>query len=309
MSIPAISTSSPLLSTSMYGPGGKHPIFPKVSPGWRIDNNYQIRCKLQYNMDTTPSPECYSSNRGPVVIQENHLTIRLATTRVPKAYETSPPFYSITLTAAQRQTGPAPRLGIQEESEIWGEDGLDQMHRVVIGKCLGQVRGHFMFPCWACDGVCDSACDHRLCSYGIMKVDRALLHPLFNQASIPELPLLAFQMNEFWRSIPIERHLRLAIAYPPGYQCDMTTWYEFYPPIAVFMTEMEAEYVRAEQRRRGWIVENDRERQQRLMEESRMERRFAHHALRLAKVIAEACQAAYLERTYRHFLRAVGGRA
>lgn len=257
----------------------------------------------------TPTfPECYSPNRHPVVIQKNHLSIRLATTQVPKTYKTLWPFYSITLTAVQRQPEPAPCLGIQGKSEIWVEDGLDQMHRLVIGKCLGQTRGHFMFPCWACDGVCDSAYDHRLCPYGIMKVDRALLHPNFDQAGVPELPLLAFQMNEFWRSIPIDRHLRLALAYPPGYQRDITTWYEFYPPAAVFTTEMEAAYVRAEQRRRGWIIEDDEERERRLREESRVERRLAHHALRLAKVVAEACQAEYMERTYRRFLRAVGVR-
>ncbi|EIM83151.1 uncharacterized protein STEHIDRAFT_114152 [Stereum hirsutum FP-91666 SS1] len=261
----------------MYGPGGKHAIFPVVSPNWRVNNAYLDR----------------------FLVQEGYLSITLGTDHLPKAYKTNPPFYSITITATQRQPRPAPRLGILGKCEIWGEDGLDQLRRVV-------VRGHFMFPCWACDGVCDSAYDHRNCPYGIMKVDPALLHPRFDKAGVPETPFFAYQMNEIWQSIPNERHLRLTLAYPPGYQRDITTWYQYYPPTAVFTTEMEAEYVRAEQRRRGWVTEDDGERRHRLIEESREERKLAHRAVRLARLVAETCQAKYMERTYHRFLRSIG---
>lgn len=221
---------------------------------------------------------------------------------MPQAYKHTWPFYSITLTAVQRQPAPVPKLGIRAKREIWAEDGLDRLRRIVVGECLGQVQGHFMFPCWACEGVCDGAYDHHGCPYGIMKVEQALLHPLFNYATVPELPSFTYHINELWRDIPSERHLRLALVYPPGYQSDITTWYQYYPPIAIFTTEVEAQYAHKERLRRGFTTVDHEERMHLLQRESQEERRLAHRALRLAKLVAEACQAVYRERTYRRLL-------
>lgn len=157
-----------------------------------------------------------------------------------RTYERAPPHYSVTLTAVQRQRPPIASLGVNENNELWTEDGDGHLRRIVVGGCQGQVQGHFFFPCWGCKGVCDSVYEHHNCPYGVLKVEQALLHPSFNQDAFPENPELAYQLGEIWQDINPQYHLRLSLAYSPGYGKKAFTWYETFPAIPVFATETEA---------------------------------------------------------------------
>lgn len=180
------------------------------------------------------------------------------------------------------------------------------LRRIVVGNCRGQFAGHFLFPCWGCEGVCDSAYDHHNCPYGILKVELHLLHPSFDPTSAPEIS--RDRMDSICENVQRQHHLRLALVYPPGYASDIMVWYEYYPLVPIFAVETESKHV-VQETSNGELHSRDAtEWRQSLRRESRDARHFAHVARNLAKRVAELCQAAYKERTYRRLLEAVGVR-
>lgn len=244
----------------------------------------------------------YSPCLFTVLIRENCLTITLNTNGYPPGPIFTEPLYSITITAIERQHMPAPRLTIDENSEVWVEDGYKYLRRIVVGACQGQVKGHFFFACWGCEGARDEPLDHETCAYGVLRVEHKLLHPVFNRASFPEHAFFSFDMDEAWKNIPPQLHLQLAFVYPPGLASDITTWYDYILPIPVFTTEREALQTTQTKARKGFIRLGDGDRRRILDDESRQNRRIAHLTRNLAKDLAELCKAAHTMRTYRRLL-------
>ncbi|EIM85260.1 uncharacterized protein STEHIDRAFT_111871 [Stereum hirsutum FP-91666 SS1] len=281
---PLLSTNSLLLSVSAYAPDGSHPIFATVRSDWEVNVDYLIRCLVRHNC----------------------LTIVPKAQTLPRTHCSARPSYSITFASVQRQPQYRPRLGLDENSEVWTEDGFGLLRKVLVGECEGRIHGHFIFPCWGCRGVCDNAYSHQSCLYGIMKVEQQFLHPSFNHAAVPELSHFTYNINEIWRNIPFDNHLRLALVYPPGYTPDITTWYDHFLPIAVFTTEKEEELVAAENARRGLVSFDHRRQMRNLSKESEAERYTALLARELSRRLAELCQAKYFERVYRRSLRMTG---
>lgn len=282
---PLLSTNNLLLSVPFRGTGGSHPILPVERASWEIDSRYRANC----------------------VVRCDYLSIIPGLRYFPQTYRFARPVYSITFVAVQRQPQYHPRLGIDEKNEIWTEDGYGCLRRLIVGKCQGQIQGHFVFPCWGCEVICDSAYDHQTCPYGLLKVERDFLHPLFDTDAVPDFPLLGYEINDIWSGIPPDNHLRLALVYPPGYVPDVTTWYERYLPIAVFTVEKEEELIAQERERRGTAGPLSRQGwSRRLWRESAAERRGALLARDLSRRLAELCQAKWAERTYRRMLRSMG---
>lgn len=282
---PLLSINNLLLSVPYCGPGGLHPILPEVRANWEIDFNYRRTCGVQAN--------CLS------------ITPRLQ--HFPQMYQFARPIYSVTFVAIQRQPQYQLSLGIDQKSEIWTEDGNGGLRRLIVGECQGQIQGHFIFPCWGCEGICESMYDHQTCPYGLLKVNRDFLHPSFDTESVLDSPFLQYNINYIWSGIPLDNHLRLALIYPPGYVPDVTTWYDRYLPIAVFTIEKQEELIAQDKERwggfrqisrHGWSV--------RIWKESAAERHTALLARDLARRLAELCQAKWAERRYRHILQSVG---
>lgn len=209
------------------------------------------------------------------------------------------PLYSITFTAVQHQLKPSPRLSVCEDSEIWVEDGNECLRRIVVGKCQGRVQGSFFFSCWGCKGIPDNAHDHQDCPYGIVRVDRQLLYPEFNEAAFPDRPFSTYRMKDCWRHIQPDHHLRLALVYPPGYAPKSTTWYEYIIPFPIFTARRELLHaVRDRAVLDSSLIAEDEELRRILEAESRLGRRVALQTREYARNIAELCRTLYTCRTH-----------
>lgn len=238
-----------------------------------------------------------------VIIRDNCIAIALNHKAIPVTHEFTQPMYSITIVAIECQHMPAPRLTITDNSEIWTKDGDDGIRNLVVGRCQGRVGGYFLFTCWGCDGARSGAYEHKRCAYGVIRVDEDALHPTFDQADFPEISSVSRVLDDCWRNIHPDHHLRLALVYPPGYASQTTTWYEYKFPIAVFTTETETQCIARD------IDDTDQDDEYMmniLEQESRLDRDIARQTIAYARNIAELCKSVNSIRTYRKMLATCG---